>query len=63
MAFQIAFVPSINQANTSPDLVGNISVQGVDRFTSGTVEADANSLNTKLTNDSRYRTGDDRVRE
>ena len=63
VAFQIAFVPSINQANTSPDLVGNISVEGVDRFTSGTVEANANSLNTKLTNDPRYRTGDDRVRE
>lgn len=63
VAFQIEFVPSINQANTSPDLVGNISAQGVDRFTSATVEASSNSLSTKLTSDSRYRSGDERVRE
>jgi hypothetical protein len=43
-SFQVAFLPSDSQKNTSPIIVRNVTFTGTDRFTNGTVTASAPEL-------------------
>jgi hypothetical protein len=63
VAFQIAFLPTVSQANTSPDLISSATVVGSDRFTASEVRAGISPLSTRFNQDSDFRTGDDRVRD
>lgn len=55
--FQIAFLPSISQAGTSPVLVPEQTFTGTDRFTKGPVTARAERLTTQFTEDPAYQPG------
>jgi len=61
VAFQISFKPSLNQVGTTPDLTGPFTVTGTDRFTGVSVTLTNPALNTRLTTDSGFRDGNDRV--
>jgi len=57
-AFQISFLPSSSQENSSPPLVGNQNLTGTDRFTQTGVSATAGSLSTQAPNDPAYTQSD-----
>ncbi len=61
VAFQISFKPSLSQVGTTPDLTGPFTVSGTDRFTGVSVLLTNPALNTRLTADSGFRDGNDRV--
>ncbi|HVW71813.1 MAG TPA: hypothetical protein VHB93_01525 [Candidatus Paceibacterota bacterium] len=61
-AFQISFLPSNTQENTSPVLVGDQTLSGTDRFTQTGVSASAGALTTQAPNDPAYTQGDGTVR-
>lgn len=61
VSFQVALLPSLNQAGSVPSLTGQLLVTGMDRFTGATVESSKPELTTRLTNDPDFSTGDDRV--
>lgn len=48
LAFQVSIVPSISQAGSSPDLVENITLRGVDAFTQAEIEKRINSITTQI---------------
>ncbi len=60
VAFQIAFLPSLSQVDSTPVLIGDTTLIGTDRFTNSEVRAQQPALNTRL-NDPGFRNGDDRV--
>jgi hypothetical protein len=53
-AFQIAFLPSLSQKGTSPVLVSEQTLVGLDRFTQTEVKDTAPSLSTQAKNDPAY---------
>lgn len=63
VAFQIGFTPSISQVGTTPVLVNEISVEGVDRFAGSALEQTKGDLTTRLITDPVYaNTGSNVVR-
>ncbi len=61
-AFQIAFRPSLSQVGETPVLVVSPTLSGVDTFTGEVLTyAARRSLDTRLLNDSGFRSGDERV--
>ncbi|MBI2100960.1 MAG: hypothetical protein HYT47_02995 [Candidatus Vogelbacteria bacterium] len=60
-AFQIAFRPSISQVGETPVLVVSPTLTGADTFTGEVLTASRRSLDTRLLNDSGFRSGDERV--
>lgn len=61
VSFQISFLPSLSQHDTSPDLVGITTITGKDKFTNIFLEDTKPALSTRLGTDPLFKTGDDRV--
>jgi hypothetical protein len=61
-AFQISFLPSISQVGSAPVLIGNVTLQGTDIFTNNAVGDSKSSLNTTLSTDINFKSGDEVVR-
>lgn len=61
IAFQVAFVPSVSQINTVPTIVNEAVLTGEDDFTGLTLRDVRSSLNTRLSTDPNFDTGDERV--
>lgn len=59
--FQISFLPSVSQVNTTPDLLGSASVKGVDKVTNTAVQSSALPLNTRFSSDPTFKEGYDKV--
>ncbi len=59
--FQIELEPSLNQEGSTPDLTTDLRVSGRDQFTGLTVSSNKPSLNTRLTTDPTYRTGNEKI--
>ncbi|HVX90216.1 MAG TPA: hypothetical protein VHC20_01080 [Candidatus Paceibacterota bacterium] len=57
-AFQISFLPSVSQQNSSPILVGSQTLTGTDRFTQTGVSASAGALTTQTPSDPAYSPSD-----
>lgn len=60
-SFQVALLPSVSQKGTSPRLVSDAVLSGVDRFVQGQVSATAPSVTTELSEDSSFHSGDGTV--
>jgi hypothetical protein len=63
VAFQIKLKPSANQIGTSPDLISTAEITGLDSFTGATIKTAAGTVNTRISGDLIYKTGDETVRE
>lgn len=61
VAFQVSLRPSINQIGTTPALVTNTRITGVDAFTGVTIENSAASLSTRTSTDLTFKEGDEVV--
>jgi hypothetical protein len=61
-AFQVAFLPSISQKGTSPNLVSAQTLTGTDRFTQTVVTSTAYPVSTQTTTDPAYDISDGSVR-
>lgn len=51
VAFQIGFLPSISQVNSSPLLTGTATISGEDAFTGTIIKKSVRALSTRLTSD------------
>jgi hypothetical protein len=61
VAFQIAFLPSISQVGETPVLITTPTLAGTDSFTRQTLTNIKRSVDTQITDDSRYQTSDGTV--
>lgn len=61
VSFQISFLPSVDQINATPVLIGDAALTAKDNFTLTTVSDSFSSLNTRLGNDPYFKIGDDKV--
>ncbi len=61
VSFQVSLRPSINQVGTTPSLVTNTKITGVDAFTGVTIQNTAPSLSTRTSTDLTFKEGDDVV--
>lgn len=61
VSFQVAFLPSVTQVNSSPIIVDGITISGSDDFTNATLTDQALSLTTTLENDPQARSFDSTV--
>lgn len=59
--FQVSLVPSVSQAGTSPVLVGDLTVQGTDRYTGAIVQAGRSAVTTRTNSDATYVNGSEIV--
>jgi hypothetical protein len=59
--FQIELTPSINQVGSSPVLIEDARLTGIDKVTGLKLNTSASSLNTNFTGDSSFRMGDEKV--
>lgn len=55
-AFQVALLPSVSQKGTSPALVSDATLSGIDRFVKKQVSATAAAVDTELKSDPAYQT-------
>lgn len=62
VSFQISFLPSLSQVETSPDLVGVTTITGKDKFTNAFLDDSKASLTTRLGTDPLFKNGDERVK-
>ncbi|HEY4506481.1 MAG TPA: hypothetical protein VJJ24_03485 [Candidatus Paceibacterota bacterium] len=53
-AFQVTLTPGISQLGSAPDLVSSVELSGRDEFTSETVSAVADEVNTQIEKDPQY---------
>ena len=60
-AYQVSFLPSLGQKDSTPDIVVNQKVAGKDTFTDGIIESDPANLDIKTESDPKYKYGDDKV--
>ena len=60
-AYQVSFLPSLGQRDSTPDIVVNQKVVGKDTFTGGIIEVSTPSLDIKTESDPKYKYGDDKV--
>ena len=61
VAFQIAFIPSIIQVSSSPVLVNQARLTGIDNFTNSKVDSNQDPLTTRYSTDPSYKPGDEVV--
>lgn len=54
VAFQVEIDPTINQVGSAPDIINNISFDGLDSFVNVPVSASAGSLTTDISSDPTY---------
>lgn len=59
--FQIAFTPSVSQVGSTPLLINDMTLSGIDRFTGGSIEVLRSALTTRLTSDAGAKQGDETV--
>lgn len=59
--FQLAVQPSVNQIGTVPNLLEDIRVTGVDRFTTKNINANVSPVTTRMSTDPTYNFGDEQV--
>ncbi len=59
--FQISFLPSTSQVGTAPELIGPVSIKGVDKVTGTTVSGTAPTLTTNFSSDTTFKRDDDKV--
>lgn len=62
VVFQISFTPSIIQVGSSPILVNQAKLTGIDNFTNSKVESNQDSLSTRYSTDPIYKQGDETVK-
>jgi hypothetical protein len=55
VSFQLSFLPSVSQIDSSPDLIGAARLEARDTFTSTTVADSFTAVNTRLSNDPYFR--------
>ncbi len=61
ISFQISFMPSLNQAGSSPILVSGINMEGSDNFTGNIIQDKKSDINTILNNDPQFKYTDGKV--
>jgi hypothetical protein len=61
VAFQIKFLPSLNQVGTSPMLLGETRITGEDRFTGRIIDFKRGALTTQFNTDPAFKLGDETV--
>lgn len=61
VSFQIALTPSVTQVGSTPNVVGEAMFSGLDRFTNTAVSLSQPALSTRLSSDSKTKSGDDTV--
>lgn len=61
VVFQISFIPNIIQVRSSPTLVNQVRLTGIDNFTNSKVESTQDSLTTRYSTDPMYKQGDEVV--
>lgn len=57
VSFQVELSPSISQIGSVPQLLGEAVLTGKDNFSGATLRATRSALNTRLSNDSQFKTG------
>ncbi len=63
VVFQISFTPSIIQVGSSPILVNQAKLTGIDNFTNSKVESAQDPLTTRYSTDPVYKQGDEAVKQ
>lgn len=63
VSFQVELTPSVSQVGSAPQLLSETVLTGVDNFTNSNLKSTRNSLNTRLTNDTTFKSGDEKVVE
>ena len=63
ISFQVGLTPSLSQLGTSPVIINDAVLTGHDDFANVDIRVNKGSLNTRLSNDSLFPTGGDRVIE
>jgi len=63
ISFQVGLTPSLSQLGTSPIIINDAVLTGHDDFANVDIRVNKGSLNTRLSNDSLFPTGGDRVIE
>lgn len=53
--FQIALIPAPNQTGTSPDIINPTEISGLDTFTNTTLRDSAESIDTNIPDDKKYK--------
>jgi len=61
VSFQLGFTPSISQAGEVPEIIGVTILTGRDSFANANISSSRVSLNTRLSNDPGFSSGDERV--
>jgi uncharacterized repeat protein (TIGR01451 family) len=61
VSFQIEFLPSLGQVETTPELQGAVQVSGLDTFTNTTLQNSSGTITTKLIGDPKYGENTERV--
>ncbi len=61
VSFQIAFLPSLSQVNTTPTIINDAVLTGHDDFANVDVRVNKASLNTRLSSDPSFPAGSERV--
>ena len=63
VAFQVELSPSLSQVGSIPQLLSETVLTGTDNFTNSTIKTTRSALNTKLANDSQFKSGNEKVVE
>lgn len=61
LQFQVSILPSVSQIGTSPILVGDLMIQGVDRYTGTPLQVSRAAVTTRIASDPTYINGQDVV--
>lgn len=59
--FQLEFLPSVSQVGTTPVLLGEASLSGIDKITGLKIESKAPPISTNFFEDPSFKVGDDKV--
>ena len=61
VVFQVKLKPSANQVGSAPELVSTADITGLDSFTGATIKTSARSVDTRISGDLIYKSGDEVV--
>lgn len=61
VSFQVSFLPSLSQIDTSPTIVRETTISGRDKFTNAFLDESKAALSTRMGTDPAYKSGDERV--
>ena len=59
--FVVAIVPSLSQVDSSPDIIKDVTLSGIDSFTGSQVRTTRPTMTTYLRNDPNFKSGQERV--